>query len=69
MSARQGSAPEAVLCVGTVMDRPDPARGGHVVISALLLALVILVLMEYVFPWADRYSPWAESTIGLVQWK
>jgi len=39
----------------------------RLLISAMLVALVILVLMEYVFPWASQFSPWAESTIGLVQ--
>ncbi|MDN5811496.1 MAG: hypothetical protein L0I99_00360 [Micrococcaceae bacterium] len=39
----------------------------RLLISALLAVLVILVLMEYVFPWVSQYSPWTESTIGLVQ--
>ncbi|HXD27313.1 MAG TPA: hypothetical protein VN621_00995 [Arthrobacter sp.] len=39
----------------------------RLLISAMLVALVILVLMEYVFPWASQFSPRAESTIGLVQ--
>ncbi|WP_372699596.1 hypothetical protein [Arthrobacter sp. JSM 101049] len=45
---------------------PGPCRV-RLLISALLVALVILVLMEYVFPWASQFSPRAESTIGLVQ--
>lgn len=45
---------------------PGP-RWIRLLISALLVVLVILVLMEYVFPWASQYSPWTESTIGLVQ--
>ena len=35
-------------------------------ISVLLIAVVILVLMEYVFPWANQFVPWTDSTIGMV---
>lgn len=39
----------------------------RVLISVLLIAVVILVLMEYVFPWANRqFVPWTDSTIGMV---
>lgn len=32
----------------------------------LLLAFVILVLMTYVFPWANQYSPWTDSTVDAI---
>ncbi|MEE1621473.1 hypothetical protein ACQ3I4_15210 [Zafaria sp. Z1313] len=38
----------------------------RILISLLVIAAAILVLMEYVFPWASQFSPWTESTIGLV---
>jgi len=39
----------------------------RVLISVLLIAAAILVLMEYVFPWANRqFVPWTDSTIGMV---
>lgn len=31
----------------------------------LLIAFAILLLMNYVFPWANQYSPWTDSTVGL----
>ena len=39
----------------------------RLLISVLLIAVVILVLMEYVFPWANQiFVPWTDSTIGMV---
>jgi hypothetical protein len=38
----------------------------RLLISVLLIAVVILVLMEYVFPLADQFVPWTDSTIGMV---
>ncbi|MDR2255747.1 MAG: hypothetical protein LBE25_07105 [Arthrobacter sp.] len=36
----------------------------RIIQTLLLLALVVLVLMNYVFPWASQYSPWTDSTVG-----
>lgn len=38
----------------------------RILISLAMIAAAILVLMEYVFPWANQFSPWTDSTIGLV---
>ena len=38
----------------------------RILISLVLAAVAILVLMEYVFPWADQFVPWTDSTIGMV---
>lgn len=35
----------------------------RIIQTLLLLAFVVLVLMNYVFPWANQYSPWNESTV------
>lgn len=32
--------------------------------SVLLLAVVVLALMTYIFPWANQFSPWTESIVG-----
>jgi len=36
----------------------------RIIQTLLFLALVVLVLMNYVFPWASQYSPWTDSTVG-----
>lgn len=38
----------------------------RIVLALVLIAAVILLLMNYVFPWLSQYSPWTESTIGLM---
>lgn len=35
----------------------------RILLSLLLLAGVVLVLMEFVFPWADQFNPLNDSTI------
>lgn len=32
--------------------------------ATLLIALAVLALMNYVFPWASQYSPWTDSTVA-----
>lgn len=34
-----------------------------ILLSLVLLAGVVLVLMEFVFPWVDQFSPLNDSTI------
>lgn len=34
-----------------------------IILTLVLLAAVVLLLMEVVFPWADQYSPLNDSTI------
>ena len=36
----------------------------RIIQTLLLIALVVLLLMNYVFPWASQYSPWTDSTVG-----
>lgn len=36
----------------------------RIVIVVALLAAVVLLLMEVVFPWVDQFSPLNDSTIG-----
>ncbi|MET0871234.1 MAG: hypothetical protein ABWX89_02775 [Paeniglutamicibacter terrestris] len=38
----------------------------RIVLALVLIAAVILLLMNYVFPWLSQYSPWTESTIGMM---
>jgi hypothetical protein len=35
----------------------------RIIQALLLLAFVVLALMNYVFPWANQYSPWTDSTV------
>lgn len=41
---------------------PGPL-GVKILLAAMLLAAVLLLLMELVFPWVDQYSPLNDSTI------
>lgn len=36
----------------------------RIIQALLLIALVVLALMTYVFPWASQYSPWTDSTVA-----
>jgi hypothetical protein len=38
----------------------------RVILAAALVVAVVLLLMNFVFPWLSQYSPWTESTIGLM---
>ena len=38
----------------------------RVIQATALLVAAVLLLMNYVFPWLSQYSPWTESTIGLM---
>ena len=38
----------------------------RIILALALIAGVVLLLMDYVFPWLSQYSPWTESTIGLM---
>ncbi|MFL4472915.1 hypothetical protein ACIPVK_02820 [Paeniglutamicibacter sp. MACA_103] len=38
----------------------------RVILAVALIACAVLLLMTYVFPWLSQYSPWTESTIGLM---
>lgn len=38
----------------------------RIIVALALVAGVVLLLMNYVFPWLSQYSPWTESTIGLM---
>lgn len=38
----------------------------RVILAAALIVAVVLLLMNFVFPWLSQYSPWTESTIGLM---
>ncbi|MDO5744468.1 MAG: hypothetical protein Q4P23_08360 [Micrococcaceae bacterium] len=38
----------------------------RIILSLVLIAAAVLLLMTYVFPWLSQYSPWTESTIGLM---
>lgn len=35
----------------------------RIIQTLLAIAFVVLVLMNFVFPWANQFSPWTESTI------
>jgi len=35
----------------------------RILLTVVLLAAVVLLLMEVVFPWADQFNPLNESTI------
>lgn len=39
----------------------------RIIQTVLLIALVVLALMTYVFPWASQYSPWTDSTIEIAR--
>ncbi|MEO9248186.1 hypothetical protein ABDK96_10875 [Citricoccus nitrophenolicus] len=36
----------------------------RILICLVLAAAVVLLLMEFVFPWVSTVSPWTESTVG-----
>lgn len=36
----------------------------RVVIAVVLVAVAVLLLMQYVFPWFSQFSPLTDSTIG-----
>jgi len=36
-------------------------------IAAALLAAIILILMQFVFPWLSQFNPLTDSTIGELQ--
>lgn len=36
----------------------------RILTSLLLLFAVVLLLMEFVFPWVSTVSPWTDSTVG-----
>ena len=38
----------------------------RIILALGLIIGVLLLLMNYVFPWLSQYSPWTESTIGLM---
>lgn len=38
----------------------------RVTLAAAVIVTVVLLLMNLVFPWLSQYSPWTESTIGLM---
>jgi hypothetical protein len=35
----------------------------RIIQTLLLVAFVVLALMNFVFPWANQYSPWNDSTV------
>lgn len=37
----------------------------RIIQTLLLIALVVLLLMNYVFPWLSPYTPWTDSTVQL----
>ncbi|EMR00057.1 hypothetical protein ACIGB6_12365 [Paeniglutamicibacter gangotriensis] len=38
----------------------------RILLAVALIVGAVLLLMNYVFPWLSQYSPWTESTIGLM---
>lgn len=38
----------------------------RIIFALVLIAAAILLLMNFVFPWLSQYSPFTESTIGMV---
>ncbi|NUL46612.1 hypothetical protein F7P69_15610 [Cellulosimicrobium funkei] len=42
---------------------PGP-RWVRILTCLALVAAVVLLLMEFVFPWVSTISPWTESTVG-----
>lgn len=38
----------------------------RVIFALAMIVGIVLLLMNYVFPWLSQYSPFTESTIGLM---
>ncbi|MGO1318647.1 MAG: hypothetical protein ACTII7_08865 [Galactobacter sp.] len=38
----------------------------RIIQTLLLLAFVVLALMNFVFPWANQFSPWNDSTVDAL---
>lgn len=38
----------------------------RIIQTLLMIALIILLLMNFAFPWASQYSPWTDSTVGAL---